>query len=68
MSATLVEDSLDERGAAVLDVFAAELTGHRTTKDCLQVPYTTELPEDLTRRIATYRFTLVSDRDGDSFW
>jgi uncharacterized protein YdhG (YjbR/CyaY superfamily) len=51
-----------------LETFRAELDGHRTTANFLQIPYDEPLPEDLIRRIAQHRLQVVSERDNDSFW
>lgn len=51
-----------------LKAFREELKEHKTTKNYLQVPYDSPLPEDLIRRIAEYRVREVSERKDDGFW
>jgi uncharacterized protein YdhG (YjbR/CyaY superfamily) len=51
-----------------LKAFEKELAKHKTTKNYLQIPYDTPLPEDLIRRIAEHRVRAVRDRKDDSFW
>jgi uncharacterized protein YdhG (YjbR/CyaY superfamily) len=51
-----------------LEPFRKELKTHRTTRNYLQVPYHTALPEDLIRRIAERRLRDVRERQGDGFW
>ncbi|MES2951535.1 MAG: DUF1801 domain-containing protein [Pseudomonadota bacterium] len=53
---------------AGLEAFRMELKGHKTTKNFLQIPYNTPLPEDLIRRIAEYRVKVVAERKDDAFW
>jgi len=53
---------------AALKVFRKELEKHKTTKNCLQVPYNESLPEDLIRKIAEYRVLAVRARVDDGFW
>ncbi len=53
---------------AGLEAFRKELKGHKTTKNFLQIPYNTPLPEDLIRRIAEFRVRAVAERDDDAFW
>jgi uncharacterized protein YdhG (YjbR/CyaY superfamily) len=54
--------------AAGLAPFRKELAQHKTTKNYLQIPYNTPLPEDLVRKIAVHRLRDVRKREGDAFW
>jgi uncharacterized protein YdhG (YjbR/CyaY superfamily) len=54
--------------AAALELFRKELEAHATTRNYLQIPYDTPLPEDLVRKIAEYRVRAVREREDDSFW
>ena len=51
-----------------LEPFQLELKGHKTTKNCLLIPYREPVPEDLVRKLAEYRLELVSKREDDKFW
>ncbi len=53
---------------AALKVFRKELEKHKATKNCLQIPYSKPLPEDLVRKIAAYRVQDVRERADDGFW
>ena len=55
-------------GPATLEAFRAELAGHPTTKNFLQLPYERPLPEALLQRIAAYRVQAVRERGDDGFW
>lgn len=52
--------------SAALKAFRKELKNHKTTKNYLQIPYDTPMPEDLVRRIAEYRVRHMGE--GDTFW
>ena len=52
--------------AAALKAFRKELQHHKTTKNYLQLPYDTRLPEDLVRKIAEHRVRNLGDKD--TFW
>lgn len=52
----------------VLDAFREELSGHRTTKNYLQVRYSDPVPEDLIRRMAESAIKSVRERQDDAFW
>jgi uncharacterized protein YdhG (YjbR/CyaY superfamily) len=52
--------------SAALKAFSKELKHYKTTKNYLQIPYDSPLPEDLIRKIAEYR--LQNMGDGDTFW
>ena len=54
--------------AAALEAFRAELVGHKTTANFLQIPYDQPVPEDLVRRIAEYCVRTVQQRDNEGFW
>lgn len=54
--------------ASALEAFRADLAGHKTTRNFMQVPYNQPLPEDLIRRIAEYRVRVVAERKDDAFW
>lgn len=54
--------------AAALASFQAELAGHRTTKNFLQIPYDQPVPADLVRRIAEHCVQIVNECPGDGFW
>jgi uncharacterized protein YdhG (YjbR/CyaY superfamily) len=53
---------------AALKQFRKELKSHKTTKNFLQLPYDTPLPEELIRKIAEYRLAIVGERKDDAFW
>jgi len=53
---------------AALAHFRAELQGHKTTQNYLQVPYAEALPKALIRKNAQYQLQLVRERKDDSFW
>lgn len=53
---------------AALEEFREELQEHRTTKNYLQVPYDSPVPEDLVRRIVEHRLQVVREREDDAFW
>lgn len=55
-------------GADGLEPFHKELKKHKTTKECLQVPYNKPLPEDLVQKIAEYRLRVVRESEDDAFW
>ncbi len=52
----------------VIAAFSAELEGHPTTKNYLQMPHDQPIPEELVRKLAEYRLDMVNARDDDSFW
>jgi uncharacterized protein YdhG (YjbR/CyaY superfamily) len=54
--------------AATLKAFRKELEQHKTTKNFLQIPYNTPLPETLIRKIAQYRVRVVREGGGKGFW
>lgn len=54
--------------AKALEPFRDELKQYKTTKNYLQVPYDTPLPEPLIRKIAAYCVKAARERDGDGFW
>jgi uncharacterized protein YdhG (YjbR/CyaY superfamily) len=54
--------------AASLQAFRNELKSHKTTKNFLQIPYDTPVPEALIRKIAEHSVRTVSERADDSFW
>lgn len=54
--------------AAALKAFRKELDNHQTTKNYLQIPYTTSVPEELVRKIAEYSCREVGEREDDGFW
>ena len=51
-----------------LEAFREELAAHKTTKNFLQIPYDTPVPEELVRKIAEYRLRELNEREDDSFW
>ena len=53
---------------AALEAFRKELEEHQTTKNFLQIPYDTPVPEDLIRRIAERRLQDVREREDNGFW
>jgi len=53
---------------AALKRFRNELKDHKTTKNFLQIPYDTPLPENLIRKIAEYRLATMRERKDDAFW
>ncbi|MEO6102157.1 MAG: DUF1801 domain-containing protein [Pseudoxanthomonas sp.] len=53
---------------AALEQFKAELSGHKTTKHMLQLPYDQPLPEALIRDLARYCIKTVAERTDDGFW
>lgn len=55
-------------GLETLRVFRDDLKKHSTTKNFLRIPYTESIPEDLIRKIATYRVNAVKERADESFW
>lgn len=55
-------------GEAAMKEFRKELNKHKTTRNYLQVPYDTPLPEELIRKIAEYRVRTVREREDDGFW
>lgn len=46
-----------------LEPFRDELSGFKTGKDTIQLPYDKPLPKALIRKIATYRLEQVRDHD-----
>ena len=54
--------------AAGLAPFRKELEKHKTTRNFLQIPYNTPLPEKLIRKIAECRLRDVRERKDDAFW
>ncbi len=50
-----------------LAAFRKELEKQGTTRNTLQIPYGTALPEDLIRKIAAYRVRTVGAREDDGF-
>ena len=51
---------------SALEPFKEELTGFKTGKDTIQLPYDKPLPRTLIRKIATYRARDV--RENDAHW
>jgi len=49
-----------------IKLFKKELAGYKTGKDTIQLPYDKTLPNELIRKIATYRAKQV--RDNDARW
>ena len=54
--------------AAVFEAFQAELKPHRTTKNTVQIPYVTPLPEELIRKIVRFSLAQLAQREDASFW
>lgn len=52
--------------AAALKRFHKELKTHKTTENFLQIPYNQPVPENLIRKIASYRIRNLGE--SDSFW
>ena len=55
-------------GEDALVHFQDELAAMRTTRNYLQVNYTSPLPEEIIRKIAEHRVAVVKTRSDDSFW
>ena len=54
--------------AAALEPFRKELKKYKTTKNFLQIPYDTPLPEPLIRKIAKRSVRAAREREDDAFW
>ena len=54
--------------AEALEHFRKELKTHKTTRNYLQIPYDTPMPEALIRKIAEYRLRSVRGREDEAFW